>query len=202
MDKVNASGRREQKRRDTEKRIVEAGFSLFAEAGYEATTLDAIAETSGIARRTFFHYFNSKEDVLLAWQDGMPEIVRRSLLDQGRTASPFKSMQNALSGPVPEIDTVKLREIDAIIRASDRLRAANQAKFLVLEQVCFETLCEIWPEPARRHELRIVAMMTIGAMRIAIDDWATHSAPGPLSEHVKAAFAAVEHGVGLSENHS
>ncbi len=196
MDNVNLHGLREKKRKETESRIVDAGFALFADAGYEATTLDAIAEASGIARRTFFHYFKSKEDVLLAWQDGMPELVRASLLAQGRTTTPFQAMQTALCGPVPHINTVKLREIDAIIRSSERLRAANQAKFLLLESICSETLCEIWPEPARRQELRIIAMITIGAMRVAIDDWATHSAPQPLSEHVNAAFAVVEKGAG------
>ncbi|MEI7348728.1 helix-turn-helix domain-containing protein [Pectobacterium parmentieri] len=54
-------GVREKKRRDMHRRITEIGLKLFAENGYEATTLDAIAEASGIARRTFFHYFRSKE---------------------------------------------------------------------------------------------------------------------------------------------
>lgn len=38
---------------------------LFHEHGFEATTIDAIAAAAGISRRTFFRYFESKNDV--AW---------------------------------------------------------------------------------------------------------------------------------------
>ncbi len=63
-------GLRERKRRETLHRIAEQGLKLFLSNGYEATTLDAIAEAAGISRRTFFYYFKSKEEILLAWQDG------------------------------------------------------------------------------------------------------------------------------------
>jgi hypothetical protein len=49
-----------------------SGLKLFVANGYEATTLEAVAAAAGISRRTFFHYFKSKEELLLAWQ-GHPE---------------------------------------------------------------------------------------------------------------------------------
>ena len=54
--------------RKTLERIAETGLKLFSRNGYEATTLDAIAEAAGISRRTFFYYFKSKEEILLDWQ--------------------------------------------------------------------------------------------------------------------------------------
>jgi AcrR family transcriptional regulator len=39
---------------------------LFAGQGYDRTTVDAIAERAGVGRRTFFRYFRSKDDVILA----------------------------------------------------------------------------------------------------------------------------------------
>src|SRR3712207_2319344 len=45
-------------------RIGRAARDLFASQGYERTTVDAIAERAGIARRTFFRYFRSKDDVI------------------------------------------------------------------------------------------------------------------------------------------
>ena len=61
-------GLRERKRLETLRRIAETGLKLFIAHGYEGTTLEAIAEAAGISRRTFFYYFKSKEEVLLAWQ--------------------------------------------------------------------------------------------------------------------------------------
>ncbi len=59
-------GLRERKRRETLRRIAEEGLKLFLTNGYEATTLDEIAEAAGISRRTFFYYLKSKEEILLA----------------------------------------------------------------------------------------------------------------------------------------
>ena len=45
-------------------RVVAAAFELFAADGYEATTVEAITGRAGVARRTFFRYFRSKDDVI------------------------------------------------------------------------------------------------------------------------------------------
>jgi mycofactocin system transcriptional regulator len=49
----------------TRAEIEEHAFRLFHERGFEATTLDAIAESLEVSRRTLFRYFASKNDI--AW---------------------------------------------------------------------------------------------------------------------------------------
>ncbi len=60
-------------------RIAGAARALFAERGYESTTVDAIAERAGIARRTFFRYFRSKDDAIFPDHDRHSQAVARYL---------------------------------------------------------------------------------------------------------------------------
>ena len=83
-------GWREQKRRQTLQRITDSALRLFAQNGYEATTLDAIAAAAGISRRTFFYYFKSKEEILAAWQKGLPEAFRAAILAESSNQTPFE----------------------------------------------------------------------------------------------------------------
>src|SRR5580700_8025258 len=90
-------GLRERKRRETSERIIDKGLKLFVKNSYDGTTLDAIAEAAGISRRTFFYYFKSKEDVLLAARDsGFREALRPTLLEESADQAPLDAVQKCL----------------------------------------------------------------------------------------------------------
>ncbi|MBP1967876.1 TetR/AcrR family transcriptional regulator [Paenibacillus aceris] len=54
---------REEKKQATRKKIIDTALQLFAEQGYDATTVHQITERAGVAKGTFFNYFASKEEV-------------------------------------------------------------------------------------------------------------------------------------------
>ena len=64
-----APTRRERKQRATREGLLTAALSLFAERGYENTTMDDIAMKADVARATAFNYYRHKEDFLLAWAE-------------------------------------------------------------------------------------------------------------------------------------
>jgi AcrR family transcriptional regulator len=180
-------GLRQRKRRETLQRITESALRLFADRGYEATTLDAIADASGISRRTFFYYFKSKEEILAAWQKGLPEAFRAAILRESPDQSPIDAVRNAHLELLTHYDAARALIIDRIIRSSDLLRASNQMKYLELERAAFEALCERWPQRTR-EELRVTAMVSVGALRLAIDAWAEEDGRRPLEDHLAEAF--------------
>lgn len=69
---------RESKKRKTRARLVEAALACFSEKGYEKATVDEITRRAGLAKGTFFNYFQTKSDVLLS----VGEIQEEWMLEQ------------------------------------------------------------------------------------------------------------------------
>jgi AcrR family transcriptional regulator len=63
---AEAGGRREQKKQATRVALNEAATRLFATQGYEQTSVDDLCREANVSLRTFFRYFEGKEDVLFA----------------------------------------------------------------------------------------------------------------------------------------
>jgi AcrR family transcriptional regulator len=59
-------GRRQQKKLATRAALNEAATRLFATQGYEHTSVDDLCREADVSLRTFFRYFDGKEDVLFA----------------------------------------------------------------------------------------------------------------------------------------
>jgi AcrR family transcriptional regulator len=96
----SVDGDEHERGRDTRSRLRELALRLFAEQGYEKTSLREIAERLGVTKAALYYYFKSKEDIvrslledyiaeldeLIAWGKPQPrtaatraEIVRRYL---------------------------------------------------------------------------------------------------------------------------
>ena len=66
--------------------IVDAALTCFADDGFDRATTAAICRTAGIGSGTFFHYFPTKLDVLLAILElGTAETAAWFAAQQGRT---------------------------------------------------------------------------------------------------------------------
>lgn len=59
--------------------ITETAMALFVERGFESTTIEQIAAAAGISRRSFFRYFDTKEDVVLGDLAALGEQVKTAL---------------------------------------------------------------------------------------------------------------------------
>ncbi|MET7570707.1 TetR/AcrR family transcriptional regulator [Streptomyces sp. NPDC005492] len=72
--------RRERNKQKVRERLYTNALTLFAEQGYDNTTIDEIAERADVARGTFFNYFQRKEDLISAWGE-----YRRRTLEEAMT---------------------------------------------------------------------------------------------------------------------
>ncbi|HEY8938643.1 MAG TPA: TetR family transcriptional regulator [Cellvibrio sp.] len=185
-------GLRERKRRETLQRITEVGIRLFIEKGYDATTLDDIAAGADISRRTFFYYFKSKDEILLALQSGMGEALIAALQDGLEGKRPIDAVRNAIikvCAPFPAADMIA---IDRLMRSSEAVQARKQATYIQQEKILFEALRKQWPESERETGLRLVAMSAVGAMRLAFDTLSREGGKRPIVTLLNESFDALE----------
>lgn len=63
---MTALPRREQNRRAREARILKAALKVFANAGYNGATMEAVATAAGLSKPTLYQYFPSKDSLFQA----------------------------------------------------------------------------------------------------------------------------------------
>ena len=89
--------RRERKKRKTRQRLMDAALRLFREHGYNAATVEKIAEAADVAKSTFFNYFETKDAILPALAERRMQQIEDALSHkQGAPASPVARIKLAL----------------------------------------------------------------------------------------------------------
>ena len=76
--------------------ITSTAMRLFLDQGFEQTTIDQIATTAGISRRSFFRYFGTKEDVVLGGLAQQGELMADALENVPLTVEPWDALRQAL----------------------------------------------------------------------------------------------------------
>ncbi|YCK39055.1 TetR/AcrR family transcriptional regulator [Actinomadura sp. ATCC 39365] len=144
-------GHRERKKARTRRALLEAAVRLFAERGYERTTVADIAAAADVAPRTFFAYFASKEDVLFL-QAGDRERVMLEAIAGRRPGEPLgellSRMFEAMVRSLAEDDELgfALSPLRARLMAAEpALRARGLTLMMETQPRLARALCEVYP---------------------------------------------------------
>lgn len=117
-------------------RLVRAALELFAEQGYENTTVAGIAERAGLTKSTFFRHVPDKREVLFIGQDVLNRAFTDGIASAPDGAAPLEAVAAALDAAA-RVFTAESREFapqrQAIIAANPELQereAVKQASLL------------------------------------------------------------------------
>src|SRR5258708_16015666 len=186
-----ATGLRQRKRKETGERLTQAAMALFLERGFEATTLDEIASAADISRRSFFHYFASKEDVVFAWQEESTAALIAAVAARPANESMLTAAENAISAMVRQLEPGEAMAMAQLKRDNPALQARDQVKYEKLERALAEALGKRAGHKTERLQARLVAMIATGAMRIGGELWAAEGAREKPEALAKRTFAAI-----------
>ena len=195
---MTPTGRREQKREETRRRLMREGQRLFAEQGFDRTSVDEIAAAAGVSRRTFFHYFGSKEDVVLSRHDDF----ERALMEAIRTAPPeaplLQVAEQAVIATLAMFDTDEFELLEQLKRDTPALRARDHGKYERLERAIAGALAERSGASPDDLRTRLDAMLVTGMLRVAGAGWAGASAAGvPIGEYMRQVVRSLGRGLSL-----
>lgn len=185
------SGLRERKREQTRERLTKVAMELFLARGFEATTLDDIAAAAEISRRSFFHYFASKEDVVLAWQDGSTDALVAAIAARPADEPMLLAAENAILSMAQQLEGSDVIAIARLKHGTPTLRARDHIKYEKMERAIATALGNRAKDKSEQLRARLVAMITTGAMRIGGDIWLAQDASEKPETLVKRTFSAI-----------
>jgi AcrR family transcriptional regulator len=126
---ADPTGLRERKKQRTREAIIEAALRLFAERGFDRTTVADIAAAADIAPRTFFGYFAAKEDVVFHDFEEIYAGLRARLEHRAPGETAIDAMRAWISGLMAQTDFEDPREVlkRELIRSTPSLREHDRA---------------------------------------------------------------------------
>lgn len=184
---------REQKRERTRNALREAAFRLFAEHGYENTTVARIAAEAGVSHMTFFRYFPAKEDVVL--HDDYDPMLEELVRAQPPGKSPLRRVRDAVMSAVPAVyerDREALLLRSRLLLTTPALRS-RMGESLRGSQTAFERgLSHPSETEAPPLAARALASACVAALTTAITVWVEDGGEADLPALMEQAFDALE----------
>ena len=176
-------------------RLQAAAFELFAEQGFERTTVAEIAQRAGLTQRTFFNHFADKREVLFGLGSEFQQEIVREIAACADTVPPLDTVVRALQAASdrvfeerrtavarrhkiinanPELQERELRKRAAL---TDAIAAALQARGLDPETALLtagagmlvqQTALQRWTQPTEGRPLRELLSEAMRSLRTTV----------------------------------
>ncbi len=178
-------------------RLAEAAMELFAERGYEGTTVAEIAARAGLTERTFFRHYADKREVLFDGGGQMQELLTGAAAGAPAGAEPIEAAAVALEAVSSVLDERRGREFarrrQAVIAANPELQERELGKLASWSHALAAALQERGAPPATAN---LVAEVALAVFRAAFERWVQAGEERDLEAIVRQALAELKVAVG------
>ncbi|MEC3954883.1 TetR family transcriptional regulator [Nocardia sp. CDC153] len=198
-------GLRERKKQQTRTRIIDVALKLCDEQGFDATTVEQIADAADVSPRTVNRYFDSKEAIVIAPIEGWGQALADALRAQPVTGDEMEALLAAFLAVVDQIiesdAPVPFRwfqQMQRISRDSVAVRALSMESADTKTRAMTEVLAERLQLPEDHLTVRLIAATWHGIVRVGMEcefdsdsefpDCTTAMTARSLADNVLAAF--------------
>jgi AcrR family transcriptional regulator len=187
---------RERKKIKTREAIRAATYALIKEQGYDATTIEQIADRAEVSPSTVFRYFPTKEDIVLTdeYDPLMAEELRNRPADEPWMESVRHVMRMALDASAeedPEVIRMRTHLVVQVPAVRSRMYESMSQTGRLLRAAIAER-SGLAPDSL---EVRVYAMSIIGGLMEVNLYWGEHDCEGDLRDLVNRALEVLQHGL-------
>jgi AcrR family transcriptional regulator len=161
------------RKRDRTRRMIQAeALHLFAQQGFQATTIEQIAAAADLAPRTFFRYFPTKEEVVF-WADYQPTLagfVAARPADESALKAVHHGIVEALAA-IWNQDGERMMERLRLAFRTPALHPRLRQQQAGWATAVAEILADRLGERPDNLQVRIIAAAVAAAVWVAIEEW-------------------------------
>src|SRR5271170_6891782 len=186
------TGLRDRKKQELRHELSRVGIDQFIARGFAPTTIDDIVAPLGASKRTFFRYFETKEDLVFAWYDELTRELVDKLKSRPRDESPYEAVCATLSSLLRFYDADRTRAIALLrlTRETPALIGKSFEKRAIWERELSAVLvARLHKSVTRQLRAEVIVATALAAFTHAVDRWAVDEGDSDLHGLVTKAFA-------------
>lgn len=191
-------GLRERKKLRTRIAIRRATYRLISEQGYDATTIEQIAEAAEVSPSTVFRYFATKEDIVLT--DEYDPIMEAELRNRPADEPPLESLRFLTAEALTAFlgsEEEELRQRTRLMVEVPAIRARMTETMSDTAKVLAQALADRSGRNPDDLEVRVFIAAVLGALREATLYWGEHGQQGDLIAVINRSLDTLEGGLTL-----
>jgi AcrR family transcriptional regulator len=153
--------------------IFDAAIDLFAAKGFDETTVEEVAQAAGISRRSFFRYFESKDDLLAYSIVNCGVALSKKVAECPEGLSPLGVVRKATQSVAEQMETSpRMRQMVEIAERSVAARQANLSRLAEAQDSLAEAFAKHFKSaPKHDFEMRLLASLTFQTMVESTLSW-------------------------------
>lgn len=189
----------DRRRRLVRDDIGRAAVRLFAERGFDGVTVADIALAAGISERTFFRYFATKDEVLLAYERHVWERLVAAVAARPAGEGPVTALREAFlsTSHVEPADRVRVAQLGGILAQAPELNARSRGQRLINDSDLIELIAARFPAntSTTRNQARVIVTAMNAVAAAEFGAWAQSGGRGDPAVRIGAALALLEDGL-------
>jgi AcrR family transcriptional regulator len=174
---------------DAAGRLQQAALELYAERGYEQTTVAEIAERAGLTERTFFRHFTDKREVLFRGSEELQQLIVEAVDAAPPSATPMAAIAIGLSAAGAIFDRARRPyslQRQAVIDANPELQEREHIKLAALATALGDALHQ---RGVKDPAAELTAEAGVAVFRVAFEHWVHDDSDRDFAQAVQGGIA-------------